>query len=69
MNKDQFMNAVGKQAEAVTPPLSRECVEYIVIHAIFTVHNGFWKYYNTGSGVKKLIEMLSDSFLSLCGTK
>ena len=69
MNKDQFMNAVGKEAEAILPELSKECIDYVVIHANFIVRDGFWKYYNTENEVKTIVKMLVDNFLKITGNK
>jgi len=65
MNKDEFMNEVGKQVESVIPKLSKECIDYVIIHADFTVRDGFWKYYNTDNGIKTIVKMLVDNFLEI----
>ena len=31
MDKNEFMNEVGKQAEAVEPKLSKGCIDYVII--------------------------------------
>jgi len=65
MNKDEFMNEVGKQVESVIPKLSKECIDYIIINAGNAARDGFLRVYDTSNRIGDLIELMVNNFNSI----
>jgi len=61
MNKAEFMNAVGKQAEETID--DKGCLDYVMIHANYSVRDGLWRFYSSDEGVEKLVKLLSEMYL------